>query len=273
MIKKNCCKNCKHGRIDCTGNVFCSKFNSSFSEEKVCKLWEIKSEFKIETDSTKSGYVYILSNMDMPGLLKVGMTHRKPEIRALEISSATGVVSKYKIEYYCKVNDRFLAEKAAHNRLKNYHYKKEFFKTDIGIAIYCVETISVPVERIFIREGNEEKVINYALEKNKIPYKYIEKEYELRKNRQHDKQKNIEKYYSNPKNWDVKVNEYFQKLEKNPDLTKTENGYKENVNFKKFENDLKNANNNIEEKNKEIEKLKTELAKEKQKGFFKRLFS
>jgi flagellar hook-basal body complex protein FliE len=71
----------------------------------------------------------------------------------------------------------------------------------------------------------------------------------------------------------VKVNEYFQKLEKNPDLTKTENGYKENVNFKKFENDLKNANNNIEEKNKEIEKLKTELAKEKQKGFFKRLFS
>ncbi len=26
--------------------------------------------------------------------------------------------------------------------------------------------------------------------------------------------KNIEKYYSNPRNWDVKVNEYFQKLEK-----------------------------------------------------------
>ncbi len=104
--------------------------------------------------------------MDMPGLLKVGMTHRKPEIRALEISSATGVVSKYKIEYYCKVNDRFLAEKAAHNRLKNYHYKKEFFKTDIGVVIYCVETISVP-RKNFYKEGNEEQVINYALEKIK----------------------------------------------------------------------------------------------------------
>ena len=271
MNEQICCRTCRHGRIDCTGNVFCPKFNSSFPENKACKLWEVKSEHNIKIDSTKGGYVYILSNVDLPGLLKIGMTNRKPETRALEISSSTGVVSKFRIEYYCKVNDRFLAEKASHNRLKNYHYKKEFFKADIATAIYCVETISVPIERVFIRKENEEKLIDYAIEKNVIPYKYIQKEFNLRKNRKQNNQKNIKEYYSNKENWEIKVNEFVQKLEKKPDLTKNNNDYsKETENIEKS---LKDTNLSIEEKNLEIENLKNELTKEKQKGFFRRLFS
>ena len=41
--------------------------------------------------SSNHGYVYILSNPGMPGLLKIGMTRFDPTRRVQELSSATGV--------------------------------------------------------------------------------------------------------------------------------------------------------------------------------------
>lgn len=45
------------------------------------------------------GYVYILSNPSMPGLLKIGMTRFDPTRRVQELSSATGVPTQFQLIY------------------------------------------------------------------------------------------------------------------------------------------------------------------------------
>ena len=37
----------------------------------------------------KKGFVYVMSNKSMPGIVKVGMSTKMPEERAKELSSAT----------------------------------------------------------------------------------------------------------------------------------------------------------------------------------------
>ncbi len=37
------------------------------------------------------GYIYIISNPSMPGLVKIGRTSRDPQTRLRELNSATGV--------------------------------------------------------------------------------------------------------------------------------------------------------------------------------------
>ena len=43
------------------------------------------------SEETTIGYVYILENASMPGLIKIGKTSRDSVERARELSSATGV--------------------------------------------------------------------------------------------------------------------------------------------------------------------------------------
>lgn len=76
------------------------------------------------------GWVYVLSNEYMPGIYKVGMTTISPENRAKELSSATGVPDKFKVEasFYseCPSND----ESEIHEYLSEYRINdsREFFK-------------------------------------------------------------------------------------------------------------------------------------------------
>jgi hypothetical protein len=121
------CVNCLYGRVDSRGKIFCSIFSDNYQTNYKCEFWKIKNSDNL-VDISNSGYVYILSNPDLNGLLKVGMTSKRPEIRACELSSTTGVSSRYEIEYYGRVGDRFLAEKAAHSRLNNFHHQKNFLK-------------------------------------------------------------------------------------------------------------------------------------------------
>jgi hypothetical protein len=285
------CKTCLYGRIDCIGQIFCAKYSVNFPVTHNCNQWKSAAEKKL-SEQSNPGYVYILSNPDLPGLLKVGMTSKKPELRAKELSGTTGVSSKYVIEYYGKVSDRFVAEKAAHNRLKNFHHKKEFFKVDIEVAIYCVETISSPIERVYITPGNKLNVLNYARKRDNVADKQIAKEWGARENEL--KRSNAE--LTKIKNWEEKVEDYmrkrtgkeeslfnYNKMPGNPRLSNTEtNQFIEDYDPNKIvlpselaqaEHKTKIAKEELEKKKCEINKLRQELAKEKNKGFFKWLFS
>ncbi|WP_220385717.1 GIY-YIG nuclease family protein, partial [Klebsiella pneumoniae] len=57
----------------------------------VMTTMEVPQQFRME------GWVYVLSNPCMPGIYKVGMTTTSPEVRARELSSATGVPAPFKI--------------------------------------------------------------------------------------------------------------------------------------------------------------------------------
>ena len=80
-----------------------------------------------------SGYIYCFSNEGMPGLLKVGMTERTPELRLNEANnSGTWTLPSYKIVIAKKVLNPKQKELTLHILLSQYtqriHPKREFFR-------------------------------------------------------------------------------------------------------------------------------------------------
>ena len=79
------------------------------------------------------GYLYCFSNQSMPGILKVGMTERTPEIRLNEanISDTWRPPTPYKIEFAKKVFNPKQKESVLHILLAQYteriNPKREFF--------------------------------------------------------------------------------------------------------------------------------------------------
>jgi hypothetical protein len=78
-------------------------------------------------------YIYIFSNSQYPEIVKVGKTNIHPEVRAKQLSSQTGSVGKWQVEWYMVVPDSDIAEKMAHSLLKEFREdpKKEFFKRTV----------------------------------------------------------------------------------------------------------------------------------------------
>ncbi|WP_419872770.1 GIY-YIG nuclease family protein [Candidatus Pristimantibacillus sp. PTI5] len=68
----------------------------------------------------ESGFVYILINQSMPGLLKIGMTTRDTVERVLELSSATGVPTPFMLAYKKQFANCKLAEEKMHSLLDEY---------------------------------------------------------------------------------------------------------------------------------------------------------
>ena len=80
------------------------------------------------------GYIYCFSNPSMPGILKIGMTERTPEIRLGEanVSDTWRPPTPYKIEFAKKVSNSSGKEKTLHTLLEQYtdriHPRREFFR-------------------------------------------------------------------------------------------------------------------------------------------------
>ena len=78
-----------------------------------------------------TGYIYCLSNPVMPGICKVGMTKRMPDVRAKELFT-TGVAHPFKIEFAKKVSEFKQKEQILHTILSRYServsYNREFFR-------------------------------------------------------------------------------------------------------------------------------------------------
>ena len=82
-------------------------------------------------------WVYILSNPSLPKeYLKIGYTKLKPEERAIQISSATGVPTPYKVEWAYKCFNGEMVERMAHEKLKAFRVnsRKEFFHISLEEA-------------------------------------------------------------------------------------------------------------------------------------------
>ncbi len=82
-------------------------------------------------------WVYILSNPSLPKeYLKIGYTKLKPEERATQISSATGVPTPYKVEWAYKCFNGEMVERMTHEKLKAFRVnnRKEFFHISLEEA-------------------------------------------------------------------------------------------------------------------------------------------
>lgn len=87
------------------------------------------------------GFIYVLSNMHMPDIYKVGMTTKAPHARAAELSATTGVPMDFDVVYYAEVADPQGQEKRVHQALSQYRINsfREFFKADLFTIIQAIK--------------------------------------------------------------------------------------------------------------------------------------
>jgi hypothetical protein len=88
-------------------------------------------------------WIYILSNPTIPNALKIGYTNLSPELRAKQISSSTGVVVPFKVEWAFRCFDGSLMENEVHTALKEYRIsnQREFFQVDLEEAKNIIKLI------------------------------------------------------------------------------------------------------------------------------------
>ncbi|MCG7388785.1 GIY-YIG nuclease family protein [Pantoea sp. ACRSB] len=124
----------------------------------------VLKEMNIPANFRMAGWVYVLSNDFMPDIYKVGMTTTSPEIRAKELSSATGVPAPFKIvaAYHC--NDPAQSERDAHEELASYRINesREFFKLEIEeLTDACEACCEANVNRSVQDLANDYHIISF----------------------------------------------------------------------------------------------------------------
>jgi len=93
----------------------------------------------------KKGYVYILVNESMPGLIKIGYTGRNPHTRARELfKGVTGVPEEFKVAYARKTTHYQAVEREAHKQLRTGRNKnyREFFRVSVANATRVIDAIA-----------------------------------------------------------------------------------------------------------------------------------
>ena len=123
----------------------------------------------------ENGYVYVLVNPSMNGLIKVGKTTKEPKERAVELSKATGVPTPFFVVYEEFFNNCSQAEDFVHTYLEQKGYRlapnREFFevptKEAIDAIIECKKTMKDIVFGVSCAENNDENDIK--------PWENIEK--------------------------------------------------------------------------------------------------
>lgn len=96
------------------------------------------------SEETIIGYVYILKNDAMPGLIKIGKTSRGSVERARELSSTTGVPTPFKVAFELPSAEYEQLEGEIHNRLAGYRVtsNREFFKYPVNKAINLLKKLN-----------------------------------------------------------------------------------------------------------------------------------
>jgi len=86
------------------------------------------------------GWVYIISNASLPGLIKIGYSMKDPDMRAAELNH-TGVPHRYVVEYEILIENPSDVEARLHKEFSNYHEGKEWFRTQPEQAIKTIKEI------------------------------------------------------------------------------------------------------------------------------------
>lgn len=86
-------------------------------------------------------YLYVLTNVSLPGIVKIGKTDRSPHKRAKELSAFTGVPTEFTVFRAFQVRDSTSAESRIHERLADYRVSenREFFRIEPEAACAAIE--------------------------------------------------------------------------------------------------------------------------------------
>lgn len=87
------------------------------------------------------GWVYIISNPAMPGLVKVGYSTKDPDLRAAELNH-TGAPHAYIVEYEILIDDPYRIEQQTHSLLSHRHEAKEWFRCQPEEAVLAIRQVA-----------------------------------------------------------------------------------------------------------------------------------
>lgn len=87
------------------------------------------------------GWVYVIANESMPGLVKVGFSTKDPSMRADELNH-TGSPLPYKVLYDVLVHEPYQKEQISHRILTKHKEGKEWFRCGVEIAIAAIKQAS-----------------------------------------------------------------------------------------------------------------------------------
>ena len=92
------------------------------------------------------GWVYVLTNPAMPGLVKIGMTTRNASARSAELTASSGAPAPFIIAWSRAVSDCAFVEFAVHRMLDDRRVsgKREFFRCDVPTACQVIQAAAGP---------------------------------------------------------------------------------------------------------------------------------
>lgn len=115
------------------------------------------------------GFVYILRNEAMPGLLKIGYSVKVPTERVDELFT-TGVPEPFKLAYYCLVENADKLEPAIHRNLSDYRHRgnREFFRIELEAAVQSITNLCKPEHEW--SEGQLQSVTQSVARDHYVPF-------------------------------------------------------------------------------------------------------
>lgn len=89
------------------------------------------------------GYVYILVNDSMPGLIKIGRTARNGSVRAKDLSNSTGIPTPFNVAFELSSEEYIGLEREMHSSLAEHRVasNREFFKCSVDEAIELLKEL------------------------------------------------------------------------------------------------------------------------------------
>lgn len=96
------------------------------------------------------GYIYLLSNSSMNGLIKIGSTAFSAAVRAKQLSSTTAIPTPFVVAYEVYVNHYQEFEKELHRKLSEYRVnpRREFFEISVESAAKMIrDMVHMPLYR------------------------------------------------------------------------------------------------------------------------------
>jgi hypothetical protein len=112
------------------------------SVTNIVNYWIEKFRFDAHL-SFNEGYIYILENKGIPGVLKIGYTDRSVQDRVKEINRGTGVITTWYIvsSFPCKSPKHI--ETIIHQKLRSFNINKEGFGIKLHEAEHTIEQIII----------------------------------------------------------------------------------------------------------------------------------
>lgn len=121
--------------------------NEKRNKERVERMNDARNKWNnIDIDHSKVefGFIYVLENILMPGVYKIGFTANNPDKRAEQISQQYNLPSPFVVLNYWRTRDPYIIEQRVHKKLSSFRINGEFFNAEIGvIEVAILESITL----------------------------------------------------------------------------------------------------------------------------------